>query len=156
MKERLGCNTWSSLQPQKLCNFRLSDMSVFINQNSSDSIFPKGNSRSHWKNLSIKCSNKTIDERTTWIPYLEFIAATRMTKHTCRKESQCHVVLGKFGLKPIQTQFEPNRNRVSGFRFGKFLPKPNSLVSSFSLLKFLKWFQIRFKPQTVCTYNFFL
>ena len=65
------------------------------------------------------------------------------------------VVLGKFGLKPIQTRFEPNRNWVSGFWFGKFLPKPNSLVSGFGLLKFLKWFQIRFKPQTVCTYNFF-
>ena len=65
------------------------------------------------------------------------------------------LVLGKFGLKPIQTWFEPNQNRVSGFRFGKFLPKPNSLVSGFGLLKFLKWFQIWFKPQTVCTYNFF-
>ena len=66
------------------------------------------------------------------------------------------LVLGKFGLKPIQTRFEPNRNRVSGFRFGKFLPKPNGLVSGFGLLKFLKWFQIRFKLQTVCTYNFFI
>ena len=28
------------------------------------------------------------------------------------------LVLGKFGFKPTQTQFEPNRNRVSGFRFG--------------------------------------
>ena len=65
------------------------------------------------------------------------------------------VVLGKFGLKPIQTQFEPNRNRVSSFRFGKFLPKPNGLVSGFGLLKFHKRFQIWFKPQTVCTYNLF-
>ena len=55
----------------------------------------------------------------------------------------------------FQTQFEPNRNWVSGFRFGKFLPKPNGLVSGFGLLKFLKQFQIWFKPQTVCTYNFF-
>ena len=52
--------------------------------------------------------------------------------------------------------FEPNQNRVSSFWFGKFLPKPNGLVSGFGLLKFLKRFQIRFKPQTVCTYNFFL
>ena len=65
------------------------------------------------------------------------------------------LVLGKFGLKLIQTQFEPNWSRVSSFQFGKFLPKPNGLVSGFGLLKFLKWFQIRFKPQTVCTYNFF-
>ena len=61
------------------------------------------------------------------------------------------IVLGKFGFKPTQTRFEPNRNRVSGFRFGKFLPKPSGLVSCFSLFNFLKWFQTRFKPQTVCT-----
>ena len=71
------------------------------------------------------------------------------------KDDRLPLVLGKFGLKPIQTRFEPNRNRVSSFRFGKFLPKPNGLVSGFGLLKFLKRFQIRFKPQTVCTYNFF-
>ena len=39
------------------------------------------------------------------------------------------LVLGKFGFKLTQTRFEPNRNRVSGFRFGKFLPKPSGLVS---------------------------
>ena len=66
------------------------------------------------------------------------------------------VVLRKFGLKLIQTRFEPNQNQVSSFQFGKFLPKLNGLISGFSLLKFLKRFQIRFKPQTVCTYNFFL
>ena len=32
----------------------------------------------------------------------------------------------------------------------------SNLVPGFGLLKFLKRFQIRFKPQTVCTYNFFL
>jgi hypothetical protein len=46
---------------------------------------------------------------------------------------QYNLVLGKFGLKLIQTRFEPNRNRKFRFRFGKSSLKPNGLICGFGL-----------------------
>jgi len=64
------------------------------------------------------------------------------------------VVLGKFGFKPIQTGFKPNRNRSVRFRFGKFWKKPNGLVLGLAILKNPKPSQTRFKPnQTAKMYS---
>ena len=66
------------------------------------------------------------------------------------------LVLGKFGLKPIQTRFEPNWNRVSGFRFGKFCP--NQMVwfpvSAFS--NFLNGFKFGLNHKLFVLIIFFL
>jgi hypothetical protein len=50
------------------------------------------------------------------------------------------LVLGRFGSKLIQTQFEPNQ--TSGFRFGleSLAKKPNSLVSVWATADHPKWF----------------
>ncbi|KAH9008131.1 hypothetical protein EDB85DRAFT_1904592 [Lactarius pseudohatsudake] len=40
-----------------------------------------------------------------------------------------HLVLGKFGLRPTQTGFEPNPNRFKWFGFGESWLKLNGLVS---------------------------
>src|SRR6266481_4887602 len=45
-------------------------------------------------------------------------------------EAGCGLVLGKFGFKPMQTWFEPNRNRSVRFRFGNFMQTWDRLVSS--------------------------
>ena len=69
---------------------------------------------------------------------------------------------------PVQSSvgevwFETDSNLVwtkpkpsSWFPVWEIFAKLNGLVSGFGLLKFLKRFQIRFKPQTVCNYNFFI
>jgi hypothetical protein len=52
-----------------------------------------------------------------WVP-----SHARSAKGCCFEA----LVMGKFGLRPIQTGFEPNLNRSKPFGLVKSWPKPNS------------------------------
>jgi hypothetical protein len=51
--------------------------------------------------------------------------------HAALERAMVRLVLGKFGFKPIQTRFEPNRNRKFGFGLEILADKPNGSVSGF-------------------------
>jgi len=54
---------------------------------------------------------------------------------------QAVIVLGKFGLKPLQTQFKQNQNQLKQFGLAIFWLKPNGLISGLGVPTWFKLFK---------------
>ena len=88
--------------------------------------------------LGVDMTQKVLESKQVIRPGQNFAEMFQMEGKKALKEKANHASVGEVWFQ-TETEFP-----VSG------------LVSSFSLFNFLKWFQTRFKPQTVCTLlNFF-